>query len=99
MTEEAKAERGSKVVAVQALLAEVLRQHPRLVYASSLGPEAVVLTDLIATHAPEIEIFTIDTGRLHEETYTLLEAQQRRYANKIRVVYPDAAALERLVSR
>ena len=99
MGERAVTELNSKVLTVQALLADVSRQYRRLVYASSLGLEAVVLTDLIATHAPEIDIFTIDTGRLHEETYALLGTLQRRYANKIRIVYPDTRALERLVTR
>ena len=88
-----------RVAAVRKLLGEALARYPRLTYASSLGLEAVVLTDLIAAHAPAIDIFTIDTGRLHEETYALLAALQRRYRNRIRVVYPDATALERLVSR
>jgi phosphoadenosine phosphosulfate reductase len=44
-------------------------------------------------------VFSIDTGRLHEETYELLERLQRRYQRRVRVVYPDAQALERLVAR
>ena len=43
-------------------------------------------------------MFSIDTGRLHEETYTVLEKLQHRYGNRIRIVAPDAAALERLVA-
>ncbi|HKZ73710.1 MAG TPA: phosphoadenylyl-sulfate reductase, partial [Steroidobacteraceae bacterium] len=46
---------------------------------------------------PEIDIFSIDTGRLHEETHTLLDRLQRRYGPRIRVVHPDAQALEALV--
>jgi len=99
MGERGAAKLDSRVSAVRRLLAEALARHERLTYASSLGFEAIVLTDLIASHAPAIDIFTIDTGRLHEETYGLLAQLQRRYANRIRVVYPDATALERLVSR
>ena len=88
-----------KVAAVRALLARALAQHGRLTYANSLGAEAMVLTDIIWTHLPEIDIFSIDTGRLHEETYELLERLQRRYKRALRVMYPDAAALERLVAR
>ena len=58
----------------------------------------MVLTDIIWTHVPEIDIFSIDTGRLHEETYELLEKLQRRYKRRMRVVYPDAQALEQLVA-
>src|SRR5690242_18772088 len=88
-----------KVAAVRALLGRALAQHGRLTYANSLGAEAMVLTDIIWTHLPQIDIFSIDTGRLHEETYGLLERLQRRYKRALRVMYPDAAALERLVAR
>jgi phosphoadenosine phosphosulfate reductase len=83
---------------VRAQLAAAAAQYGRLVYSNSLGAEAMVLTDIIATDFPQIDMFSIDTGRLHEETYTVLEKLQHRYGNRIRVVAPDAAALERLVA-
>ncbi len=79
-------------------LAAALRTHPRLVYANSLGAEAMVLTDIIWTHLPAIDMFSIDTGRLHQETYDLVEKLQWRYRRTLRMVYPDAAALERLAA-
>jgi phosphoadenosine phosphosulfate reductase len=102
-----------KVHGVRELLRLALSQHHRLTYASSLGAEAIVLTDLIAADFPQIDIFTVDTGRLHEETYALLAELQRRYRpsalrpvpegqglrGRIRVVYPDALALEALAAR
>ncbi len=87
-----------KALEVRALLGQALQRHGRLVYSNSLGAEAMVLSDIIWTHLPAIEVFSIDTGRLHEETYELLERLQRRYQRRLRVVYPDAAALERLVA-
>jgi phosphoadenosine phosphosulfate reductase len=86
-----------KAAATREQLAEAVRTHGRVVYSNSLGAEAMVLTDIIWTHVPEIDIFSIDTGRLHEETYEVLEKLQRRYKRNIRVVYPDAKALEELV--
>jgi len=88
----------AKTAAVRELLAATVRAHGRVVYANSLGAEAMVLTDLIASEIPEIDIVTIDTGRLHEETYELLEKLQRRYGNRIRVLYPDGQQLSELVS-
>ena len=79
-----------KAAAARDLLGRSLEQHGRLVYANSLGAEAMVLTDIIWTHLPQIDVFSIDTGRLHEETYELLESLQRRYRRTVRVVYPDA---------
>ena len=71
--------------------------YGRVVYASSLGAEAMVLTDLIWTHVPAIDIVSIDTGRLPEETLTLLERLERRYRRRIKLYYPDAQAVQRYV--
>jgi len=87
-----------KASAVREQLSAAVCQYGRVIYSNSLGAEAMVLTDIIWSHVPEIEIFSIDTGRLHEETYEVLEKLQRRYKRKIRVVYPDAQALEKLVA-
>ncbi len=87
-----------KAAAVREQLGAAVREHGRVVYSNSLGAEAMVLTDIIWSHVPEIDIFSIDTGRLHEETYELLEKLQRRYKRKVRIVYPDAQALEKLVA-
>ena len=54
-----------KAAAVRALLGRALARHGRLVYANSLGAEAMVLTDIVWTHLPQIDVFSIDTGRLH----------------------------------
>src|SRR5215471_7191395 len=99
MAELAALELEQKAAAVRALLGSALASHGRLVYSNSLGAEAMVLTDIIWSHLPQIDVFSIDTGRLYEETYALLERLQHRYQRTIRVVYPDAAALERLVAR
>jgi phosphoadenosine phosphosulfate reductase len=87
-----------KAASVRQQLADSVREHGRVIYSNSLGAEAMVLTDIIWSHVPEIDIFSIDTGRLHEETYELLEKLQRRYKRSIRLVYPDAQALEKLVA-
>jgi phosphoadenosine phosphosulfate reductase len=87
-----------KTAAVRERLAAAVGEYGRVVYSNSLGAEAMVLTDIIWSNVPEIDIFSIDTGRLPEETYELLEKLQRRYKRNLRVVYPDAEALEGLVA-
>ncbi len=87
-----------KVAAAVELLSDIARNFEPAALASSLGAEDMVLTDLIAKHAPAIEIFTLDTGRLHAETYRLLQQITHHYALRIRVVYPSGDALERLVA-
>jgi len=88
----------TKAASVRELLTAAVRDHGKVVYANSLGAEAMVLTDIIFSDVPGIDVVSIDTGRLHEETYELLEKLQRRYKKPIRVVYPDGVAVEQLVS-
>ena len=88
----------TKAASVRELLTAAVRDHGKVVYANSLGAEAMVLTDIIFSDVPGIDVVSIDTGRLHEETYELLEKLQRRYKKPIRVVYPDGMAVEQLVS-
>jgi phosphoadenosine phosphosulfate reductase len=87
-----------KVAASLAVLHAALAEHGRVVYASSLGAEAVVLTDLIWSDVPGIDIVTIDTGRLPEETLALLERVERRYQRRMRVYTPQSAQLEEFVA-
>ncbi len=89
----------TRAAAVRELLGQAVTRFGRIVYANSLGAEAMVLTDIICSHVPQIEMVSIDTGRLHPETYELLEKLQHRYRNRIRIIYPDAEQLSELVSR
>lgn len=75
-------------------LRAAVTEYTNVCYASSLGAESMVLTDLIWGSVPEIEIFSIDTGRLFPETYDLIERLQRRYGRALRMYYPDAGRLE-----
>src|SRR5580692_9744967 len=84
----------AKVAASLALLRQAVDDYSRVVYASSLGAEAMVLTDLIWTQVPGIDIVSIDTGRLPEETLALLERLERRYHRRIKLYYPDAQAVQ-----
>ena len=87
----------ARVAASVELLRQGVRDYGRVVYASSLGAEAMVLTDLIWTHVPGIDIVSIDTGRLPEETLALLERLERRYHRRIQLYYPDAQAVQAYV--
>lgn len=69
------------------------------VFASSLGAEDMVLTDLIYRHNLPIDIFTLDTGRLHEETHALLDAIAKHYHRRPQVHFPHAAEVADFVSR
>jgi phosphoadenosine phosphosulfate reductase len=83
-----------KVAALNACLDGIVRHYSPAVFANSFGAEDMVLTDLIARSFPAIEIFTLDTGRLPEETQQLMAAVQERYRIKVRAYFPDTAAVE-----
>ena len=55
----------SLVQNTRATLEQAVREYGDVVYSNSLGAEAMVLTDIICAHVPEIGMFTLDTGRLH----------------------------------
>ena len=82
-----------------ALLTEIATNHSPAVFASSFGAEDMILLDLIAAHARAIEVFTLDTGRLPEETYRLMSEARQRYPVAVRVYCPDTAALESYIER
>jgi phosphoadenosine phosphosulfate reductase len=70
----------------------------KVTFATSLGEEDQVITDMISKIAPGIEIFTLDTGRLFAETYDLMEKNQIKYGNlEFRIYSPDTAHVEEMV--
>ncbi len=68
-----------------------------VVLANSLSIEDMLLTHLILTHQVDIGIFSLDTGRLHQETLQVISDVRERYNYQINVYYPDAADVERYV--
>ena len=83
---------------LQHALHAIAAEHAPAALASSLGAEDMVLTDAILGSSIAIEIFTLDTGRLHPETVNLLERVRERYGYEISVYRPDADAVDQYVS-
>ena len=69
----------------------------RVAFSTSLGQEDQVITDVIFRHELPIRVFTLDTGRLFEDTYALLDATRARYGRAIEVYFPDTTEVETLV--
>lgn len=82
---------------LQRALRAIAAKHTPAVLASSLGAEDMVLTDAILGSGIAIEIFTLDTGRLHAETLSVIERVRERYGYDIRVYRPDAEAVDQYV--
>lgn len=83
------AQLADKVIALQALLARIATHFPPATLASSLSIEDMVLTDAILGGGHTIEIFTLDTGRMHADTLALVDAIQRRYGFAVTLYRPD----------
>jgi len=86
-----------KIAHTVSILKRIASDYSPAALANSFGVEDMVLTDLIAKHALGIEVFSLDTGRLPEETYQVMQEARAKYALPLRVHFPRADALEALV--
>lgn len=75
-------------------LADIAARYPDAALASSLAAEDMVLTHAIHTGGIDIEIFTLDTGRLHAETLGMLDVIERRYGRRPTVYRPRQEAVD-----
>jgi phosphoadenosine phosphosulfate reductase len=69
----------------------------RVAIASSFGAEDVVLIDMAVRIDPAVKIFTLDTGRLHQETYDVMDKIRERYNINIEVCFPDKNKVQEMV--
>jgi phosphoadenosine phosphosulfate reductase len=79
-------------------LRHAVTAHAPATFASSFGSEDMVILDLIATLDLPVEVFTLDTGRLHDETYAFIDTVRQRYGLPINMYTPDAADIEPFVA-
>jgi len=76
----------------------VERFHPRLSLSCSFGaPEGLVLLDMMHRVEPGARVFVLDTGRLPQATYDLMDRVRDRYGKRVEVVFPRAEAVESMV--
>ena len=69
---------------------------PKAGLASSFGMEDMVIIDVLSQLKGDITIFTLDTGRLHEETYEVMERARSKYGVTIKVYFPNKEDVENL---
>jgi phosphoadenosine phosphosulfate reductase len=70
---------------------------PRAAFSSSFGAEDMVVLDLIHREQIAIDVLTLDTGRLPQETYALMQRVEEVYGRCFETFYPDTAAVQALV--
>ena len=71
--------------------------HPRVAKASSFGAEDAVIMDLMLKINPHFRFFTLDTGRLPQETYDIMDIVRKKYGIEIEVLFPDTNEVEKMV--
>ena len=71
----------------------------KVVFSTSFGQEDQVITALIAKNNVPITIFTLDTGRLFQETYDVFHKTLKKYKKEIKVYFPEASEVENLLNK
>jgi phosphoadenosine phosphosulfate reductase len=73
-------------------------KNEKIVFSTSLSYEDQVITHMIFSKNLNIEVFTLDTGRLFQETYSVFNSTRDRYKKEIKTYYPKTEAIEKFVS-
>ena len=71
--------------------------HPRVAKASSFGAEDTVIMDIMLKINSKFRFFTLDTGRLPQETYDIMDIVRKKYNITIEVLFPDTKEVEDMV--
>ena len=70
----------------------------KITFSSSFGVEDQYISHLIFTKNLDIPVFTLDTGRLSQDTYSLMDRTREKYKTAIQVYFPDFAQVEEMVN-
>ncbi|NBQ69582.1 MAG: phosphoadenylyl-sulfate reductase [Nitrosomonadaceae bacterium] len=87
-----------RIEQVVAVLTETIRDFAPVTFANSLGAEDMVLTDIIDRYQLDIDMFSLDTGRLPQETYDLMQVVRERYKTPLRIYFPNVKQVEAYVA-
>ena len=96
---EATASDLERLLATELLGWAMDRFGSRFGISTSFQREGLVLVDMALRMRPSTRIFTLDTGRLPQETYEVMEAIRAKYGARIELVYPATEELEAMTSR
>lgn len=79
---------------------EWLSKQPEfnVTFSTSFGQEDQVITDMIFKNDMDINVFTLDTGRLFQETYDVFDLTLKRYKKSIDVFYPKEENVQELLT-
>jgi len=66
-------------------------------FSSSLGAEDQVITSMLSVITPPVRMFTLDTGRMFQESYDLMHITEQKYGLRFELFFPAAARVEEMV--
>ena len=92
-------ERLEKTSAPELLAWAIGEYGDSLAISTSFQTGGMVILDMAARISPRVRVFTLDTGRLPEETYRMIETVRERYGIAVETVSPDPAEVEAMVGR
>ena len=69
-----------------------------LAISTSFQKEGMVVIDIATRIHPHVRVFTIDTGRLPEETHQMMETVRQRYGIPVEIVFPEASEVESMIA-
>ncbi len=89
-----------KIAQTEDILEKIDKEYgKKVVFTSSFGAEDMVITHLISKLDLDIEIATIDTGRLHQDTYDFIDRAVMFYGLKLKSYFPVASEVEEMVRK
>ena len=87
-----------KTAVLMDVISNASNRYKKIIFANSLGAEDMVLHHIINKNKYNITIITLDTGRLHNETYELHETVNSQYSNKIISIFPEKKLVENYIN-
>ena len=88
-----------KSTILQKRLTEISKQFGDVRFATSLAAEDMVLTDAISKSGVKIKLFTLATGRLHQETIDMVKTTENKYQITIKKIYPQENDVQAFVDQ
>jgi phosphoadenosine phosphosulfate reductase len=93
------AELSEKSVALKQRLLDISKRFSDVRFATSLAAEDMVITDAIGKSGANIKLFTLATGRLHQETVDMVKTTEDRYGVSIEKVYPKEEDVQAFIDQ
>ncbi len=89
-----------KIAQTDDILVKIAKEYgEKVVFTSSFGAEDMVITHLISKLDLNVEIATLDTGRLHQATYDFIDRAVKFYGLKLKSYFPEASEVEEMVNK